>query len=286
MARASTPNSPRQASRGPLAGADRSMAPPRLARVAARAAVTGSVLTWAVWSAAAQEATSAATAGGMTPQQRRAEDAALEDLLERLELPDLRAAHLERLTRSLPVAERLAPAKRLAALYAAQLLDRSDDADAFRQTAQRMDALWQRIPEAATPDLRLTRQQAGFQRAEKLALDWLTRGDPAGKAEALPLLEASAPELTGTQALLAKQVATLDARIEAPGVSRADERRLEKELEQLQAVLLRATFLAGWSNYYLGVLGQQTPKLHLAREMFRNLLELDQPRSADVSRVA
>lgn len=200
----------------------------------------------------------------------------LEEFLGRLGLADLQIAHLEQQL-NLPAADKQAIAKKLADLYSASLLDLSDDSAKYQDLFRRIQTLVGAYPEANTPALRVIVLQAHFQRAEGQASKWLA--DPAATADrdaALDLLGRIGPALIQQQAELNSTVEKLAAANDKlPEEQRA---RQDEELRKIQVVAARATYVAGWATYYLGLLKGDAGKelFKEARKVFRKFLFIDE----------
>jgi hypothetical protein len=180
----------------------------------------------------------------------------LEAYLEKLGLADLRVRHLEHVASEAKEREaKLAAGRKLADAYAERLMAVAEDEAAFRAMKQRVDQLLAQLPEAKTPALTVMLLQADFQRAESLVNAWL---DESEKPTAIP-----PPEAVG---ILSRIVPELELRIKEINeaaerlLNRSDDlmetkssKQVEDEVFRLQSVAARATYFAGWGNYYLGL---------------------------------
>lgn len=210
------------------------------------------------------------------------------DFLDRLGLTELQVLHLEKAVLQASPAERQQRlARRLADLYAGQLMDEPADEQRTLEIQQRINALVQRIPQADTPALRIMLLQADYNQAESLAVQWLANSaDVEAREQALQTLRRIAPELDEHQrALNAATDRLTDLLANAP---EGDQREgQEKEYARAQAIAGRATYFSGWANYYLGVLlaSQGQDDLQRARDTFRRVLDIrsDDYRSLDAT---
>jgi hypothetical protein len=210
-----------------------------------------------------------------TAQTERADK--LADLLDRLGLVELQVLHLQRtLQEELPDDQQLRLARRLGDLYAGQLIDGAEDKQRHAQILEKIQTLIRQVPQADTPALRVMLLQADYNQAEALAVRWIS--DPAqqqARSEALEILQRITPELNRFQEQLNARVDTLtDALADLPEGDQRD--AVEQQFDRAQAVAGRATYFAGWANYYWGLVqGEdgQAP-IRLAREVFRRLLDI------------
>ncbi len=215
---------------------------------------------------------------------RADDDEAIESLLTRLGLVDLHVIHLESRVKSAqpgPPREKLA--QRLADLYAERLMNSAEDRARYDDTVRRIEALIRDIPQANTPALRVMLLQADYTRAETLIVKWLNdRDETAALAEANQVLARIAPSLEEYYGTLNKNVETMFSELDA--IKDEDQRETKQQaLTRLQAVAGRATYFAGWANYYLGVGKQNVDaakgQFTTARKAFQQLLDLpaDEP---------
>lgn len=208
-----------------------------------------------------------------------ADDLKVEKFLTRLGLVDLRTRHLEEvLEGELPAAQRVETARRLADVYASQLVTYAEDKTRYDDVVRRINRLVAKVPEAQTAALRVMLLQADYFRAEKLIGQWtIDRQDAGPRDEAHTILARITPELLESyQQLKAESDKLLD---EIDGLEEGDEQAAkEQQSRQLQSVAGRAGYFAGWSSYYLGLarqsLARQTTEYAAARDMFRKLLGL------------
>lgn len=213
---------------------------------------------------------------GIRAQTDRSEIMA--SFLDRLGLVDLQILHLERVLQQpqLDAQQQLDWARRLGDLYAGQLIDEAEDQQRSARILDQIRTLTQRFPAADTPALQVMLLQADYHLAESLGVRWV--GDPTqteAREQALEILQRLAPELHRLQQDLN---ATVDARIDALNelAEGPDRDAMEQQVQRAQAVAGRATYFAGWANYYHGLLQGQAGQasIRLARDVFRQLLDI------------
>jgi hypothetical protein len=206
-------------------------------------------------------------------------DQALDELLTRLNLGDLRLHHLERmLERETAEPKRLPLARRLADAYAEHLIAAADDAERFAAVQAKIERLLAEVPEARTPSVEVVLLQADYQRAEALMIRWLDApADRAPLAEAESILARIVPLLTTHQKDLNDAA---DKTAEEMEELKSEQARAaaEKQMARQQAVASRAGYFAAWSNYYLGVAKQNAasaqPQFTTAKEQFCVVLDV------------
>ena len=171
-------------------------------------------------------------------------------------------------------------AKRLADLYAGQLMAAAEDKDQYDRLLTKIDRLTQSTPEANTPSLSVMLLEADYNRAEKLVARWIeSREATEPIAEARTILGRIAPKLYSLQTELNNQVNTLHEEIES--LTENDDRRAtkEKEVARLQSVAGRASYFAGWANFYFGLTAQDAATKQAAaasaRKVFRQLIGIE-----------
>ena len=199
--------------------------------------------------------------------------------LSRLGLVDLQILHLERsLNQPLGQDTQLRTARRLADLYAARLMDASDDPARYQELLDGIQRLTTRFPKANTTSLEVMLLQADYNRAEKLVGEWIAdREQTTNREEAYEILTRIAPQLQSHQDELNKQVDELFEEIgELPDGDTRDEK--ESELNRVQSIAGRATYFAGWSSYYLGLTRSDpsaaSDDFNAARKVFQKVLGL------------
>jgi tetratricopeptide (TPR) repeat protein len=216
------------------------------------------------------------------------EIARLDAYLARLGLAGLRIRNLEReLERAGTGAAAPSIAGRLAEVFADQLLTAGDSKEGAELT-DRLTRLIGAHPSASTPRVRLTLLEGDYNRAEAEALKWV--GDPSdasARTNAVARLVRCRPELDRIRDELKKQI---DKTNDELGRLDNGPRReaLEREFQAIAQVANRATYFAGWANFYESVVTQApaaaTERLQVARQGFRRLLgiEDEQFKAADL----
>jgi tetratricopeptide (TPR) repeat protein len=196
----------------------------------------------------------------LSPAAWADEQQALDQLLSRLKLAELRLHHMEQsLAGEKSVEKRRASALKLADAYAEQLAAAGDDGLRFAALQLRVEKLLAAVPEARTPALEVALLQADYQRAEALIIHWIDApGDRRPLAEAAAILGRIAPLLSSRHKEL---VAAAEATSEAIESAKSDQERaaLDEQARRQQAIASRACYFAGWSHYYLGVARQRPP---------------------------
>jgi len=212
-------------------------------------------------------------------QESEPEYKQVEAYLARLRLADLQILHLEEtiLTAEIDQKTKLDLAKQLADIYANTLMSVGDDAERYAEIEQRIRKLLETTPEANTTGLQVMLLQADFTRAETLIDAWiLDRTNETTLADAKKVLDRIAPQLTKYQRELNKEQ---NDRISTAERSEDEEeqKRLFDEAKQKAPVIGRATFFAGWANYYHGLTktgAESTLAFKDSLEAFRALLDL------------
>ncbi|MEQ8784907.1 MAG: hypothetical protein RIC55_01350 [Pirellulaceae bacterium] len=225
--------------------------------------MTAAVLTFA----------SARTVRADDPEERQ-----VEEFLSRLGLVDLQIRHLERVLDATDSKQQLPLARRLADLYAARLMSAADDKERYDDILARIRKLGERHPEANTTAIQVMLLQADYNRAELQIGKWIEdRGDAEALKSGAAILSRIAPQLQAHQEELNEEVEKLAIAVEGiekPALKEAKEQELRRKRE----VAGRATFFAGWSNYYFGLTqlsgGDAKTSLDAARAAFRRILGL------------
>jgi len=210
---------------------------------------TRTALAWAV-------ATAACLAAAL-PACAEDDAKTVEQFLARLGLTELQVIHLENiLATDLPAAERVEVARRLADLYASLMMNSLEDKARSQMWLGRIQSLVQKVPEADTPSLKVSLLQADYDRAEAKVSRWIADpGDAAARNAAREILARVIPPLKACRAELDHVMEQLIDQIDQ--ASQGDARTtMEKELARLEGVSRRATYFAGWSHYYQGLLGE------------------------------
>ena len=211
----------------------------------------------------------------LVPRCARAtpEDDRLESFLTRLGLIELQTAHIERvLVSESDEPRRLTLARRLADVYAGQLLAFSEDADKYDAVVGKINELLERVPAAKTSLLEVMLLQADYYRAESSVGKWIAdRNDASSRNDGQVILDRIAPELNRLQTELnAEHDKLLEEVNELKEGEQLDLK--EKELGRLQAIVGRASYFAAWSNYYRGLTKNSQADYETALALFRQLL--------------
>lgn len=205
------------------------------------------------------------------------DDDTMTQYLEKLGLVRLEITHLELiLQKPQPTERRVQIAKKLADLYAAQLIETAGDPTSNQDLMARIDRLVQEVPQANTPSLRVMMLQADYNHAESLVVRWI--GNPAeseARDQAAEILDQITPELDQYQQQLNTQAEALSDEIDQMPEGDALDRK-EEELRRLQPVVGRASYFAGWAHYYVGLIEDEEDggSFEKARDIFRDLLDI------------
>lgn len=225
-------------------------------------------------------------AGAAAPPAAADDNEVVAQFLDRLGLVDLQVMHLENVLedRGLPGDKRVSLAKKLADLYAAQMMASAGDNEQSQAILRRIRALTQKVPQADTPSLQVMLLQADYKHAESLATRWI--GDPkdtAARDEASRIFVRITPQLNDYQKKLNAQADELIDLVDDMEEGNQREAK-EKELARVLAVAGRATFYAGWSNYYHGLTKRPQAKgdFEIARTAFRTLLDIEDESYAEL----
>ncbi len=202
----------------------------------------------------------------------------LEQFLARLGLSDLRVLQLEKMVSGPNTPQgRISLAKKLADLYAGQLMAAADNVPRYDATLAKIQELTTRVPEARTASLSVILLQADYNRAETLMSKWIS--DPketAARNEAQRILTEITPSLMQRRSELTKHADALTKKLDELEEGDRAFALNEKELARTQAVIGRASYFAAWSNYYLGLLkGSGAAEIDSARIVFKKLLGID-----------
>lgn len=228
-----------------------------------------------LWGIALSLSTLAAAAPA--PTSRGDDDELVTQFLDRLGLTDLEIMHLERvIEKNLPKDKQVALAKKLADLYAGELMTSGGDQEKSRDLLQRIQKLTQSVPQADTPALQVMLLQADYTHAESLVTEWIANpADVKARDEANVILAKITPKLNRFQEELnAEADAMADAIDDLADEGQREAK--ENELLRTQAVASRATYYAGWANYYLGLTKKESgdADFKIARDVFRRFLDM------------
>lgn len=199
----------------------------------------------------------------------------VDQFLERMGLIDFQILHLKKQL-SRPGTARDLYASKLADLYVNQLLNINEAAEAAK-VIQEVQALLKRFPKVKTPLIQVMLLQGEYQRAEEMARKWMSDPDANAKArgEAQAILARIVPFLTTYHGQLHRQVQREGEIVDnlPEGAIRS---RRERRLNRLTNVAGRASYFAGWGNYYLGLIKNRSgangkAEYLAARKSFRRL---------------
>lgn len=207
-------------------------------------------------------------------QPPAADEDKVDAFLGELRLFELQAIYLEREVARASDKKKPFYAQRLADVYVLQLLTLTDPAK-VEELHRRIVVLEKVAPQVRTPALQVLLLQGEYNRAEKLVTAWV--GDPDRAAErdkARPLFERLVPELDDLEGKMHKEYRAESEAADKLPDGPAKEKK-DKEVARLGQVAGRASYLAGWSNFYLGLCrqaGRSAAEFRRARESFARLL--------------
>lgn len=215
------------------------------------------------------------------------QDDAMAAYLESRGLRSLLVARLEQLAVDVSPAMRPVVLSRLAGLYAEQL-DRAETDEARRRLVERADRLLRETAREGTEFLELAIARATYRAAERIAERWRLRA--AGSEEQAEAL-ATLAEVAAALDDLARRAERMIERSRSVS-TRAEGRRAISAGESMDAGLLlrgEVDYLAGWTAYYRGWLGDPAAGIVEAEERFERLLDLGDagavPSAVDLNRV-
>ncbi|MFP6675040.1 MAG: hypothetical protein VB878_08180 [Pirellulaceae bacterium] len=205
------------------------------------------------------------------------ESHSVDQLLKRLGLTHLRTVHLEQVVDEGDPSDpdSIEMAQQLADLYAAEMMQAAEEASKYERLLRRVRRLIERIPQAKTDSLEAMMLQADYRRAEALSGEWLAhRDDEETRQKATNLLAVLATNLGGQYGRLAARIDRLHAQLEKSD-DESELKNIEAELASVRPIAAQTGFFAGWANYYHGVVSSSKPSLAKARQIFHQLLSLD-----------
>ena len=159
-----------------------------------------------------------------------------------------------------------------------------------RRLSDRLTRLVARSSLGGSPRVRLTLLEGDYNRAEALALRWVS--DPAdepARTDALARLGRCRPDLDRARDELLKRVEQMDNELDRITPVRAS-MPWSGELQAVSQTASRATYFAAWANIYEGLLvgGSPGEGFRVARQGFRRLLGVgrsgSRPRTSRASR--
>ncbi len=178
----------------------------------------------------------------------------LGQLLERLDLNQLRAAHVEKLLASNPpddVQRQLEST--LAELYVAQLQDFIEDRNEFSRVSKRLDELEAKVPALASPTTLFHRFETSFRHGDFLLARYREdRRRAADLSEAGLVFRELSEKFEALQQRCNDRIKILD---EAGGdaTSRMSDIEVDNELDMLSEISFKAAYYAGWSFFNTGI---------------------------------
>ena len=155
-----------------------------------------------------------------------------------------------------------------------------DEKDRYDEVLSRIGRLIKDLPEANTTSLQVMLLQADYSRAEAQIGKWIAdRSQTEALGAAGEILARIAPKLDANQKKLNKQLDEMRNAVDAI-MNPAQQAAEMQKLRRLAQVAGRATYFAGWSNYYYALSRQQSPEakedLVRAKGAFRHFLGLDE----------
>jgi tetratricopeptide (TPR) repeat protein len=202
----------------------------------------------------------------------------LENYLRSLGLQRLLIKHLENeIQAEQEPAVRMAKAKRLADLYSDQLLDTrvaTGELQKWMDRARNMVAVY---PALESNRLRIAMLQARFLLEETQFRDrWLKPRSNGSPQLFAPWRELQS-DLQQFQEKLQDEAEELATTLQLDPANDT----LARRSNQIESILLHASFLTGWTSYYCGVLqaGERLEWLRRADEYFRDFLQLEKRKS-------
>ena len=204
----------------------------------------------------------------------------VEGFLNRLGLIDLQLLQLKRMVnRPGANAAKQKLARRLADLYAGQLMRSSEDAKRYARLEEEIKKLLASFPLARTDLLEVQLLRADFNRAAALVGKWFDDPKEASTLDdADQILLRILPLLLRFESSLGKNAEQLGTRLDnmEDGATKTKEQR---ELARIQAGVAQATFFAAWSSYYRGLVlfvaadaGKSKTMFEQSRTLFRKFL--------------
>lgn len=198
--------------------------------------------------------------------------------LERHDLKQLLAVHLEEQLDDAQDDARIELILRLAALYA-ELLETTSDPDRRVYLEQRSRTLLSEAPSAGGQRHRLELEliRGTYRSAERIAEQHRLRlADDADLAAALRTFSEVIPKLRRIREQLEKVIEDTDRRLHrASGTASV---RLSEDLERARGQAAQALFLHAWALYYQGWLDDRIESTRLAETLFAEFLDPQQPR--------
>lgn len=195
------------------------------------------------------------------PVESYLRDHGLGELLSRYLLDQLRDA---------PPGDRPAIAERLGKHYAGAL-SRADTPESQRQIEAQARELLELVPDSDSFELRITLFKASFLLAEQVATQYSLRlTETAEQNEALSTFRSVEPAFLDIGRKIDRRVQSLE-QMESRATA-GDLRFVRDQLAEARRLRSLAMYYAGWSQYYLALMGGEPRKAQAARESFGWLL--------------
>lgn len=202
--------------------------------------------------------------------QLESTDDPLGRLLVRLDLNQLRTAHVEKILASDPSEDTKRQLQTtLAKLYVAQLKDFVEDRTEFSRVSKRLEELEVSVPELASSESLFQRFETSFRHGEYLLSRF--REDRRQNAEltnAGIVFRELAEKLQALQQKSDDRIKVLDE-IDEDDINRISDIEVDRELELLSNISFKASYYAGWSFFNVGI---STGDARLGQSHFRRAL--------------
>ncbi len=202
----------------------------------------------------------------------------LELYLTSLRLDRLLVRHLEnQVNRELDPERRLRKAKRLADLYADQLLDSRVTAESADRWMRKAEALVKVYPSVENPRLKIAELQSRYLVEESSFRNWWNTLPHERPEELSFRWRELQTDLAQFNAILEQRYQEFVAAVQLNN----GEIALSRQLGQVENLLLHSSFLLGWSTYFRGILEteDQMDLLRAADEHFREFLQIESRKS-------
>lgn len=223
------------------------------------------------------------TCSAVQPIEPEPSTQALEHYLSDHGISSVLGAHLRKRMRESAGQERLRVAESLGRLYVKNLNEARTPEDRRRAEAL-ADDLLRLVPESDSFELRLDLAKATYLTAERIAENDRVRLAPAeDKAEAERVLRNVLQVFEGLATKINRKVELLEKREAA--AKEDDLTAIREELAYSQRLRSLSRYYAGWSNYYLALLTNNTQKVGTVLEHFGVLLNAQANRPATLDRV-
>ncbi len=199
----------------------------------------------------------------------------LESYLKSLKLDRLIVEHLENeVGKELDRNKRLGLARRLASLYADELLNAHLASETSGQWVAKTQSLIRIYPELANSRLTIAILQSRYLAQERFFRDWWNSVPRTSFDELKTQWRELHSELENFNAKMEGRYQELVSAVQA----NSGDLMISRELATTEALLLHSSFLVGWTSYFRGVLEEEERQhwLRLSDHHFRNFLQLDE----------